>query len=169
MQKKDCPACGIEVPSVAYRCKECFHNFNVKKPTNNGPLVFMGLIAVMSIIGAITLGAIISFPVSEDILVDQESSSIIFTRQYSVGNPETERLPFDNVASMEHIVESNGTFSVIAILNDGTRKSLVNAKRSKKGDTEQYARMMKKPWRETDNTSSFLKVPVPPNPASSGQ
>ena len=157
MQKKDCPSCGAEVPEVAYRCKECFHDFRTVKKTNNGPLVILGMLAVMGVLGAITLGLIVSFPTSENILVDQESQSIIFTRQYTVGNPETERLPFKNVSAMEHVIESNGTYSVVAILNDGSRWPLANEKRSQKGATEKFARMMSKPWRENDQTASFMK------------
>lgn len=157
LQKKDCPSCGAEVPSVAYRCKECFQDFRKEKKANNGPIVFLGMLAVMSIIGAITLGLIVSFPTSENILVDEESKSIIFTRQYTVGSPQTERLPFSNVSTMEHVIESNGSYSVVAILNDGSRLSLATAKRSQKSATQKYAGMMSKPWRESDQTASFMK------------
>ena len=157
MQKIDCPSCGAEVPAVAYRCKHCFHDLKAEKKVNNGPLVFLGLLALMSIIGAGTLGAIVSFPTSENILVDEESKSIIFTRQYTVGSPQTERLPFTNISNMEHVIQANGTYSVVAVLNDGSRRDLATAKRSQKGATEKYARMMSKPWREIDQTASFMK------------
>jgi hypothetical protein len=157
VQKKDCPSCGLEVPEVAYRCKECFHDFQSTKTTNNGPIVILGLLAVMGILGAITLGLIVSFPTNENILVHQDSQSIIFTRQYSVGPIQTERLPFKNVSAVEHVIESNGTYSVVAILTNGSRLNLNNAKRSQKGPAQNYARMMGKPWQEQDQTSGFMR------------
>ena len=114
----------------------------------------------MSVVGAGTFGLIRSFPTSQDILVHAPSKSVVFTNQYSVGNPETERIPFGDIASLEHVIESNGTYSVIAVLNDGSRLSLAKAKRSQKGTAEKYARMMQKPFREQDHTSSFMKQAV---------
>ena len=143
MHMQDCPKCGTELPSVAYRCKECFHDLRKKKKVNNGPLIILGFLAVMSVIGSTTLGLIVSFPTTENILVDGESQQIKFIRQYTVGNPVTETLDFAKVASMEHVVESDGTFTIVAILSDGTRRSLINAKESQKGTTESYAGIMK--------------------------
>lgn len=152
---KTCPSCGTEVPAAAPRCKECFHDFTETKRRNTGPLVFLGLLAAMAVIGAVTLGVIVSWPTDQKILVEQESSSIVFIRKYRTGET-TERIPFSEIAALEHVVEQNGEYSSVAIRTDGSRIVLAKSKKSLKGDTERNARVMDKPWTEVDNTTGFF-------------
>jgi len=43
-QTKTCPSCGAEVPSSAFRCKDCFHDFNAQKGRNWGPIMLLGTV-----------------------------------------------------------------------------------------------------------------------------
>lgn len=157
MATKTCPNCGAEVPTVAKLCRDCFHDFTVVKPPNNGPLILLGLITAMSVLGALTLGWISSVPTDERIQVNGETRTVNFVRQYTTG-VKTEKIPFDQITALEHVVDGGGIFRVIAIQADGTRVPLkVSRERSQKTITEKWAELMGKPWTEVDNTSGFVK------------
>lgn len=158
MDEKTCPSCGADVPRVAKRCRECFHDFTADagKKSNNGPLVLLGFLAVMATIGAVTLGAITTFPLDTKIQVNQRSGYIVTTTQY-VSGISTNRVPFSEVAKVEHIIVGNGTFEVNAVRNDGSRLQIAKSKESQKGMAEKYARVMGKPFSEVNNTTGFFK------------
>jgi hypothetical protein len=155
---KTCPSCGAEVPSVAKRCRECFHDFTEDSgpKTNNGPLLLLGALATMAVLGAVTLGVITQFPLDQRIQVNQESGYIITTTQY-VSGIATDRVPFSDVAAIEHIIVGNGTFEVVAIKQDGGRLLIAKSKESQKGMAEKYAMVMDKPFTEVDNSTGFFK------------
>jgi hypothetical protein len=157
--EKTCPSCGTDVPSVAKRCKECFHDFTTApvKRNANAPLVLLGFLSVMAVIGALTLGAITTFPLDQKIQVNGESGYIITTTQY-VSGVTSERVAFSQVAAVEHVVVGNGTFEVAAIRTDGGRVLIEKAKKSRKGIAEKYAKVMGKPFTEVDNSSGFFVV-----------
>lgn len=149
---KTCPTCGAEVPAAAARCKDCFHDFNAVKPRNWGPIVLLGSIASMTVIGAITLVIIAMQPVDQRILVDEETQSIIVTTKYRTG-PTTERIRFDQVGKIEHVQETDGAFNVVAVTLDGERRVLAHSgEESLIGDARKYANIMKKPLEEVDKT-----------------
>jgi hypothetical protein len=152
---KTCPSCGTDVPSAAARCKECFHDFTAVKKRSAAPVLFLGLLATMAIIGALTLGIIVSWPTDQKILVEEESHSIVFIRKYRTGE-RTERIPFSEIAALEHVIEQNGEYKSVALRMDGSRIMLSKSKKSLKGDTERNARVMDKPWTEVDNTTGFF-------------
>ena len=158
MSDKTCPSCGEEVPSVAKRCRECFHDFTAEpvKSGSNAPLMFLGFLAVMSVLGAATLGVITSFPVSAPIVqVDGRTKYIISTTQY-VSGIRTDRVSFNEVQEVHHIIVGNGFFEVRAIRNDGGQVLLSKAKKSMKGNAEQYADVMGKPFKNIDNSNAGI-------------
>lgn len=161
MSDKTCPSCGADVPSVAKRCRECFHDFTAEpvKTGSSAPLIFLGFLALMSVLGATTLGVITSFPVSApNVLVDGRTSHIISTTQY-VSGIKTVRVPFSDVQQVNHIIVGNGFFEVRAVLGDGSEMLLAKAKKSMKGQAEQYADVMGKPFKNIDNSNAgIMKV-----------
>jgi ribosomal protein L40E len=159
LNTKSCPSCGADVPTVAKRCRECFHDFRPDtepKPGSNVLLMLLGFLGVMAVLGALTLGTITSFPLDQKVQVAGETKYIIVTTQY-VSGLRTERVPFAKVREIEHIIVGNGTFEVLAHLDDGGSLLLTRSKKSRKGDAEAYAAVMDKPFRETDNTTGFFK------------
>ena len=153
---KMCPSCGAEVPAAATRCKECFHDFSeVQSKGAKGLLPFLGLLALMAVIGAVTFGTIASWPTDQQILVEEESQSIVFVRKYRWGE-NTERIPFSQIAAMEHVIEQNGEYKSIAITTQGERITLEASKKSLRGSTERNARLMGKAFNEVDNTTGFF-------------
>ena len=84
---KECPSCGASVPRSANLCKHCFHDFTDDAvPTRSGgPIFLLGAVAAMAILGAVTFGYVASQPIEERILVDQDTRSVVWTRQYRSG------------------------------------------------------------------------------------
>jgi len=154
---KFCPSCDAEIPASATRCKDCFHDFTEDTvPTrNNSPLILLGILALMAVIGASTLGIISTWPTDQQILVEEESQSIVFVSKYQWGE-STERTPFSQIAALEHVIEPNGEYKTVAITLDGSRIILNRSKKSLKGPTESYARIMEKPFNEVDHTTGFF-------------
>lgn len=154
---KTCPSCGTDVPAAAARCKECFHDFNEVKPRRTGPIALLASFAAMAVIGALTFWVISSRPIDRRILVDEETRSVIFTTQYRTG-PETERLNWDEIGKLEHVTAANGTFEIVAIKLDGTRKTIEESgDGSLASRAEHYANLMEKPLELIDNTRGFGK------------
>jgi len=156
---KTCPSCGADVPSVAKRCRECFHDFTAEpeRSSTSAPLILLGFVAVMAVLGAATLGAITTFPLDQKIQVDQGSGYIVTTTQY-VSGVQTERVPFSEIASVQHIIVGNGTFEVRAVSTDGSSLLILKENKSQKGVAEKYAKLMGKQFTEVDNSSGFFKV-----------
>ncbi|MFT7521328.1 MAG: hypothetical protein ACI9MC_003479 [Kiritimatiellia bacterium] len=157
MATKTCPSCGTDVPSVAKRCRECFHDFTSQhhKPNSNVLLVLLGFLAIASLLGAGTLFAITTFRLDQKIQVNQESHYIITTTRY-VGGISTDRVAFADIASVEHTIVGNGWYLVVAIKTDGTRMIIEKGKKPRKGIAERYAKVMTKPFIEVDNTTGFF-------------
>lgn len=158
MSDKTCPSCGEDVPSVAKRCRECFHDFTAEpvKSGSNAPMIFLGFLALMSVIGAGTLGLITSFPVSApQVHVNARTSYIVSTTQY-VSGVKTERIPFSEVTEVQHIVVGNGFFEIRVKKSDGGEMLLAKGKKSMKGNAEQYADIMKKPFNPIDNSNAGI-------------
>lgn len=159
MSEKTCPSCGTDVPVVAKRCKECFHDFTAEpvKTNANAPLLLLGFLGVMATLGAITLGVITTFPLDQKIQVNGESGYIITTTQY-VSGVSSDRVAFSNIAAVEHVIVGNGTFEVAAIRTDGGRVLIEKSKKSRRGVAEKYATVMGKPFTEVDNSTGFFAV-----------
>ena len=156
MSDKTCPSCGADVPSVAKRCRECFHDFTAtpqRSSSANAPLILLGFVAVMSVIGAVTLGAITTFPLDQKIQVNQGTGYIVQTTQY-VSGIETTRVPFSDITEIRHIVVGNGTFEIRAQLSDGSSMLIVKEKKSQKGIAEKYAKLTGKPFNNIDNSNA---------------
>jgi hypothetical protein len=149
---KECPACGAEVPTSATRCKECFHDFTEQgpRPINMlvGPLIVLGAIAALSVVGALILLFVFMQPIEERVLVDQDTRSIVWTTKYRTGI-QTDRVMFDQVTKVEHIGHG-GTFQVIAITMDGDRKIVQEDQRPLDSEGRHYAKLMEKPFEDVD-------------------
>lgn len=152
---KECPACGAEVPSSATRCKECFHDFTEQpaRPLSVfiGPLIALGALAMLAIVGALVMLFVFNQPIEERVLVDEGTRSIIWTTKYWTGI-ETDRLMFDQVVKVEH-TGRGGTFQVIAITADGERRIVTEAEHPLDSEGRSYARLMDKPYEDVDPTA----------------
>jgi len=161
MSTKECPSCGTMVPESATRCKNCFHDFDeeeVKQSFNwAGPLALLGAFAAMAVIGTGTLYFIVSQPLEEKILVDENQSAVIWTRQYRSG-PQTQRLRFSDIDKLEYVVRSNGGFEIAAISKEGERHIIHEGRSPLKTEAAHYAEVMEKPLEEIDNTGGFHKM-----------
>lgn len=157
MSTKTCPSCDAEVPLAATRCKECFHDFTETPPKKAGPLVLLGAIAAMMVIGAVTFYVIGLRPLDQRILVDQETESIVWTTTYRSG-VETDRVYWKDVIKLEHVTSSAGTHEIVAVTVDGDRRTVeVSDEGSLRGTAEVYAQLMDKPLDLIDNTRGFHK------------
>jgi hypothetical protein len=155
---KDCPSCGAEVPTSATRCKECFHDFAAAPPARTGgPIFLLAAFAAMAIVGSVVLWFVVSSPIEELILVDQESQSVIWTKRYR-DTIETERLKWLDIAKLEYVINQRGDFDIIAVTLDGERKIIQNDTSPLQSEAVQYAELMDKPLDIVDNTRGFHKL-----------
>ena len=158
MSSKECPSCGAEVPSAATRCKECFHDFSAEPKKGMGlvgPLIVLGSIAAMAVVGSVVLFLVFMQPVEERIFVDGETRSVVWTTKYRTGI-ETDRLMFDQVVKLEHTGHGD-VFQVVAITTDGERKVIHEDHRPLDVEARNYARLMDKPLEEPDPAEAVLR------------
>lgn len=154
---KDCPSCGAIVPSAADRCKDCFYDFTETPKRNNGPLLLLGALAAVAVLGALLFWQVSSMPTAKNILVDAETRSVVFTTKYA-DRVETDRLPWDQIASLEY-VNNGSSFEVVAVTLSGDRWTIMESEnRPIAGDAEHYAQMMDKPLTKKDTTKGFHKM-----------
>jgi hypothetical protein len=158
VKTKDCPSCGEEVPKVAYRCKHCFHDFDAPAKSTSwaGPIALLVSFAAMAVVGAVTLFVIVSRPIEERILVDQDTKSVIWTTQYRTGIT-TDRLMWSDIISLEYALRNNGTYAVRAITTDGDRRVIHEGTSPLTSQANQYAELMGKDLAVVDETTGFHK------------
>jgi hypothetical protein len=158
MSTKTCPSCGSEVPESATRCKQCFHDFTAvpeRAAKRTGPLAVLASVAAMAVVGSVILFYVVSRPVEERVLVDEDTRSVVWTRKFR-NTIETDRLMFDEIAKLEYVRTSDGGFEVAAVATDGTRHVILqDEERDLRGEATAYARLMDKPLSEVDNTTRF--------------
>ena len=96
----------------AFRCKHCFHDFDEKPKKNTGPVVLLGFVAAMAVIGAGTFWWVFHNQSQERIVVDAETQSIVITKTSGSGVDST-RVAFSDVEKVEHVMGGdNATFEV---------------------------------------------------------
>lgn len=156
MASKTCPSCSAEVPVEASRCKHCFHDFTEDPPKKSSPLVLLGFLAAMLVVGGATLAYIFHFRTAERIVVDQETHSIVITRTASTGT-DTERVSFDRISKVEHVMGGeDAMFEVVAVTSDGQRYIVQSsADKPLTGHAQHIASVIDKPFVEVKNIKGF--------------
>ncbi|MCP4804853.1 MAG: hypothetical protein GY884_05840 [Proteobacteria bacterium] len=159
MATKNCPSCHEDVPAAAPRCKHCFHDFTDEEaaaPKGRGLVGLLGLIAAMCVMGALTFWFVSGRAGQEMIVIDEETSSIVFTTKYS-DHTETDRVRFDEVSSVEVVMgDGEATWEVAVVTLNGERR-VVNLSDDKnlKGYAEHIAAVMDKPLVEKSEARGF--------------
>jgi hypothetical protein len=155
---RTCPSCGAEVPTSAARCKHCFHDFLDAPPKRSSGLILLAAsIAIMICAGAGAMYFVLHRQaVKRNVVVDEESASIIWTITSSEGT-STERVPFSDIKEVEFVVGgSRATWEVYAITREGDRKLLNAADQSNLQDyAEHVAALMNTKVVEIRNIKDF--------------
>ena len=157
MATKTCPSCMADVPVVASRCKHCMHDFTQKpKSSSGGPLAFLGMLALMAMIGGGVFYYVQGRAAAEKIVIDEETSSVIITKKYA-DSTETDRIMFDEVAKLELVTGgSAATWEVVLITHGDERKTIrLSDDKSLKGYAEHVASVMDKPLVERSEARGF--------------
>ncbi len=155
MDTKTCPACGTEVPSVANRCRSCFHDFTEKKPGFNasGPLTVLAGLALVALVGAGTFWWLSTRPTDTRILVDGASRTVQWIEQYQDGRLHTDRVKFDDVRKIVLRISPGGGNVISVHLADGsTRVVESNRTINLQLKAEEYARIVGLPLEVQDET-----------------
>jgi len=146
------------VPQAANRCKHCFHDFDAPvAKSSGGPIFLVAAVAGMAVLAAVVFGVIVSWPIEERILVDQDTRSVVWTRKYRT-SVETERLPWDDITRLEYVIGATGAFDIVAVTAADERHIIHSAKSPLKSEADKYAALMEKPLEEVDNTRGFHKM-----------
>jgi len=159
VSKKTCPSCGAEVPTAASRCKHCFHEFgsdDVPKKSS-GLILLVGTIVAMLCVGAAAMWFVVNHQaVKRNVVIDQETASVVWTRTSSQGT-ETERLPFQDIKELEFVIGGKrATWEVYAVKLDGDKKLLHQSDEgSLEGYADHLAHVMEKELVEVRNMKNF--------------
>ncbi len=155
---KECPECAAEVPLSATRCKECFHDFQNKSRSGlAGPLILLGTVAGMTVIGAVVLYFALQLPIEKRVVVDEESRSITYITQYR-DSTVADRLAWTDISRLEYNTSSRGTHEIVAISTRGDRWVIESSDAKPiRSQAEHYAALMDKPLEYIDNTRGFHK------------
>ncbi len=160
MSKKTCPSCGAEVPSAATRCKHCFYDFTAdEQPAkkSSGLVLLLATLAAMICVGAGAMYYIVNHQaVKRNVVIDQETSSVVWTRTSSQGT-ETERLAFEDIVEIEFVIGGKrSTWEVYAVKTDGDRKLLHQSDESSlEGYADHISHVMEKEVVEIRNMKNF--------------
>jgi len=120
MDLKDCPSCGAEVPTAASRCKHCFHDFNEAPPPAPKKQLrgFLMWLAALVFMGTGTFYWVVQNKSSANVVVDEETQSIIITETTADGI-NVQRVTFSEVEKIEYVIGGQtATFEVFAITDD---------------------------------------------------
>ena len=155
MATKDCPSCGAMVPTAAARCKHCFHDFTEAPPKKTGITGFLGLVAAMAVVAGLVFYYVQGRAAAERIVIDEETSSIVFTKKYA-DRTETNRVMFADVAKIEVVMGGEYTWEVVAVTLNGERHTLnVSEDKSLQGYAEHVSSVMEKPLERVDKARGF--------------
>ncbi len=160
MSKKTCPSCGAEVPSAATRCKHCFYDFTAdEQPAkkSSGLVLLLATLDAMICVGAGAMYYIVNHQaVKRNVVIDQETSSVVWTRTSSQGT-ETERLAFEDIVEIEFVIGGKrSTWEVYAVKTDGDRKLLHQSDESSlEGYADHISHVMEKEVVEIRNMKNF--------------
>ena len=154
---KACPNCSADVPTVAKRCKDCFHDFQVDRPKTPrwaAPMALLTAVAGMVAVALMTLGWIVSQPQDQHIQVDQDSNTITWTRTY-VSGTKTEQLKFKDIQRIEYTLHATGGSEVVAVTNDGSRRLIQESSAALQSEAETYAEIVGRDLVTVDNQRGF--------------
>ncbi len=144
------------MPDAALRCKHCFHDFTEAPPKKSGLMGLLVSLAAMAIVGVATFAYIFYFNAAERIVVDGETSTIVITST-TVQGTTTERVEFDQVEKVEHVIGGEkAMFEVVAVTFDGSRYIVERSDdKPLTGKAEHIAAVMKKPFEQVRNIKGF--------------
>lgn len=159
MSKKSCPSCGAEVPSAASRCKHCFHEFGAEDgpKKSSGLVLLLATVAAMVCVGAGIMWYVVNHQaVKRNVVIDQETASVIWTRTSSQGT-ETDRLPFSEIKEIELVIGGKkATWEVYAVRLNGEKTMLHQSSESTlEGYADHISHVMEKPLIEVRNMKNF--------------
>lgn len=166
MSTKDCPSCGSVVPSAASRCKHCFHDFT-DAPVKSGSAGLIGFLAMLVAMVGIGYGVFFfvnARAATENIVIDEESQSIVFTKTFQ-DRVETERIMFAEVAKVQYrIGGEDATFVVRLITNDGRQRNLkLSDEKQLTGYAKHVSAVLEKPYDEKNLRRGFGDPPIEDN------
>jgi len=149
---KTCPGCGIDAPNYALLCKDCQFDFKTHERPKRFP---MGLSIGMCVLGLSALlitRHLATSHVAKRYVLDVETQSIIIAESTRNGTTAN-RLPFDQVKQLEHIIGgSRGRYEIIAVINNGDRWVLKSDDSSLKRSAENMSNLSGIEFVEVNNT-----------------
>ena len=122
MSTKICPSCQTEVPALANLCKHCFHDFHLPVVKRSSPLWTILFLAVgTAIVTAMAYGYIQSQQHTQNISIDPETKSIVFTTTWS-DHTEANRVFYKDIDRIEYVKNAHPRpFEIAIVTTDGDR------------------------------------------------
>ena len=135
---KSCPACHTDVPSGAYRCKNCFHDFDEKVVKGASPfMVLLKLAAAMAVVASIVFWQTSGRPSEVRVNVDAASQTVTGT-QMSANGLSTQSMRFNEINQIEHRV-LDGNYTVVVKSHDGRELAFPETSYSQEAMAEEVA------------------------------
>ena len=125
MLTKECPSCLADVPTTAFRCKHCFHDFNVKPSNKSGGIAVLWSVTIMSVIGAVSMALVVQKSLEAQYFVDKSTENIHAITTTMTGGTESSTIPFADIESIEFVTGGDEMFyEVFATTTDDERLML---------------------------------------------
>ena len=102
MQTKTCPSCQEEVPTGAFRCKSCFHDFD--EVTEKKASAFMTLLTLVSAMAVLASGVfyLSSQKPSEIVTRLSEENQAVIRMEMTASGLQIEHADFSDITRVEH-------------------------------------------------------------------
>jgi len=159
-----CPHCEEVVLRGASRCKNCFEPVRVEGPGNIWG--FLLLDAALILILVVGLNAAYRGYPQMNVIVDEESATIVVIKKFDEERYEADRIPFKDIVRIESLAEQSmlkGRWWQVSVIDTNQERHEINFSRSSSldGYAQQIADLISIPLETIDNqTHSKLLGPV---------
>jgi hypothetical protein len=132
MQTKTCPSCMEDVPTVASRCKHCFHDFHEAPPKKkNGLFGLMLLLAAMGMTGAGFIYVSNTQIVAQaETKLDSETQQIVITH-ISKEERKVTKVAYGDVSRVEYVLGGDDYLHEVVIVTNTGERHLIDASKGK--------------------------------------
>ena len=129
---KVCPSCGNASPSYAVLCKHCRYDFKEASTPKKFPLGISVSFLVLGLVALLLTRHLATSHIQQRFVLDVETKSIVIAESTKDGT-SVERLPFEKVEKLEHVIGGEeAKYEIVAVVDNGDRLILNKADASLK-------------------------------------
>lgn len=133
---KYCPQCSETAPGYAKLCRHCFYDFKKAETPKKFPLGFSIGLLLLSLVAFVMTRHLASSQNRPYYHLHSESKALLVAQVNSQGTT-ADRIPFEDIKRLEHIIgASDGKFVIAAVLKSGESITLKTSDQSLEQDVK---------------------------------